>query len=203
MSWGWIAYLVFLTASVGIKTVGQAHAEGTWDAVAGVVLSFLGVGLFVWLIAWIWDAQVRRFVARVAVHRPDARLVLSLTARELREEAVRVGAVRRRSRWSTFVVAAVTADSVELWAGRDSTPRWSIRREGLTLAVVPQDMTFGPSTRTFDALQATIGSTVLTLVPTPPSVVYVRKARLRIELERAISAFDREPSSVPGLVNSH
>lgn len=201
-SWSWIAFLVLVGLSTGIKIVDQARADGGWDTALVVVISLLGTGLLVWLLVWGQNAQTRRFMTRVAARRPGATLVLSLTTRELKNEAARVGAVSRRSRWSAFVVAAVTPDTVELWARRDTEPRWSIRRVALTFAVVPVDVDFGASARRYDALQITDGSVKLVLVPTPPSVWYVRSHRLQTELEGALQAFDREPSTVPGFVGA-
>ena len=197
-NWTVIAWVAVLAVRAGLEAARNARADGVWSEVLNQLIVVLGVAVFVAILAWFTEAHYRRAVRRIARRRPGARVVLSYALPELREAAARLGSVPRRPRWSYFAVVTVTPANIELWATRDVEPRCRVARDGATFSIEPVDMLSGSRMREVEGLWIESGSASLVLVPAPPSALVVRRKRLRAEMQRALDAFECEPSIVPG-----
>lgn len=132
-----------LLAVVGIATglryqsaTGTSSDERLTLLVGGTVTGVLIVGAVIAIAVPILFRRLDILVQFVSRARPDAAIIPGSGSKQTRRDARSAGVSARRVGGTSILVLAVLPDQIEVWARKDLTPRWTIRRTGAQVGVV-------------------------------------------------------------------
>lgn len=156
----WAVLVLFLVLSIGRLAIhlSRDDYEGAtvWIALL-IVLAICVVTVIVVL------GRARGLAAHVEKRRPGARVVPAFSTAETVDQARAAGASARKMMpmGGSPVALAVVGDVIEVWVGRETGPRWAVRRTpgGVRAA----SGTYG--TRDVRAVLLSDGNTGVTVVP--------------------------------------